>query len=193
MASLKVLIVDDEPLTRMDLKVTFQELGVDVIGEAEDGKQAVDMSRSLHPDLVVMDVMMPRMDGLEAARVIRHEQLAPVMLLTGYADEDMLARADAAGVFAYVRKPFRKDDLLPAMAIALGRHREQRVLELEIDALKEKMEARKIVGRAKALLMERYNLTEREAFHRIQSKSQMLQKPAHEIAKAIITASELAV
>jgi response regulator NasT len=115
------------------------------------------------------------------------------MLLTGYADNEMVARADAAGVLAYVRKPYRKEDLMPSIAIAMGRHRERRVLETEIDALKEKMEARKIVGRAKALLMERYNLTEREAFYRIQTKSQMLQKPAHEIAKAIIMASELGV
>jgi AmiR/NasT family two-component response regulator len=193
MESLKVLIADDEPLTRLDLRVSLQELGVDVIGEAEDGKQAVELSRSLHPDLVIMDVMMPQMDGLEAARVLREQRLAPVMLLTGYADDEMVARADAAGVMAYVRKPFRKDELLPSIAIAMGRHRERRILEQEIDALKEKMEARKIVGRAKALLMERYNLTEREAFYRIQTKSQMLQKPAHEIAKAIIMASELGV
>jgi len=193
MESLKVLIADDEPLTRLDLRVSLQELGVDVIGEAEDGRQAVELSRSLHPDLVIMDVMMPQMDGLEAARVLREQRLAPVMLLTGYADDEMVARADAAGVMAYVRKPFRKEELLPSIAIAMGRHRERRILEQEIDALKEKMEARKIVGRAKALLMERYNLTEREAFYRIQTKSQMLQKPAHEIAKAIIMASELGV
>jgi len=193
MESLKVLIADDEPLTRLDLRVSLQELGVDVIGEAEDGRQAVELSRSLHPDLVIMDVMMPQMDGLEAARVLREQRLAPVMLLTGYADDEMVARADAAGVMAYVRKPFRKDELLPSIAIAMGRHRERRILEQEIDGLKEKMEARKIVGRAKALLMERYNLTEREAFYRIQTKSQMLQKPAHEIAKAIIMASELGV
>jgi len=193
MESLKVLIADDEPLTRLDLRVSLQELGVDVIGEAEDGKQAVELSRSLHPDLVIMDVMMPQMDGLEAARLLREQRLAPVMLLTGYADDEMVARADAAGVMAYVRKPFRKDELLPSIAMVMGRHRERRILEQEIDALKEKMEARKIVGRAKALLMERYNLTEREAFYRIQTKSQMLQKPAHEIAKAIIMASELGV
>jgi response regulator NasT len=193
MESLKVLIADDEPLTRMDLRIVLLELGVDVIGEAEDGKQAVELSRSLHPDLVIMDIMMPQMDGLEAARLLREQRLAPVMLLTGYADNEMVARADAAGVLAYVRKPYRKEDLMPSIAIAMGRHRERRVLETEIDALKEKMEARKIVGRAKALLMERYNLTEREAFYRIQTKSQMLQKPAHEIAKAIIMASELGV
>lgn len=105
----------------------------------------------------------------------------------------MVSRADAAGVLAYLRKPFRKEDLPPALAIALGRHRELRLLETEVDELKEKMEARKVVGRAKALLMERYNLSEREAFHRIQAQSQTLQKPPHEIAQAIITASEIGV
>ena len=103
----------------------------------------------------------------------------------------MVAQADAAGVLAYLRKPFRSEDLSPAISIALGRHRERQALEADIEDLREKMEARKIVGRAKALLMERYNLTEREAFHRIQAQSQNLQKPAHEIAQAIITASEL--
>jgi AmiR/NasT family two-component response regulator len=193
MESLKVLVVDDEPITRMDLRVTLEATGVEVVGEAGDGKQAVEMSRSLHPDLVIMDVMMPNMDGLDAARVLKQEHLAPVVLLTGYAEEDMITRADAAGVIAYIRKPFRKEDLVPAMSIALARHREREDLEREIDALKEKMEARKVVGRAKALLMERYNLTEREAFHRIQDKSQTMHKPAHEIAKAIIIASELGV
>ena len=103
----------------------------------------------------------------------------------------MVAQADAAGVLAYLRKPFRSEDLSPAITIALGRHRERQALEADIEDLREKMEARKIVGRAKALLMERYNLTEREAFHRIQAQSQNLQKTAHEIAQAIITASEL--
>jgi AmiR/NasT family two-component response regulator len=193
MESLRVLIVDDESLTRMDLRVSLESLGVDVVGEADDGKQAVDLARSLRPDLVVMDIMMPQMDGLEAARIMRYEQLAPVVLLSGYGEEDMVDRADAAGVMAYLRKPFRQEELVPTMAMALGRHRERQGLEREIDELKEKMEARKIVGRAKALLMEKYNLTEREAFHRIQSKSQTMQKPAHEIAKAIIMASELGV
>lgn len=193
MESLKVLIVDDDSLIRMDLRVSLESLGYEVVGEAGDGKQAVDLARSLHPDVVVMDVVMPQMDGLEAARILRQEQIAPVVMLSGFGEEDLVGRANAAGVMAYLRKPLRQDELAPTMAMALGRHRERRDLEREIDSLKEKMEARKIVGRAKALLMEKYNLTEREAFHRIQNKSQTMQKPAHEIAKAIIMASELGV
>ena len=193
MDSVKVIIADDDPLLRMDLRITLEELGHRVVGEAEDGRQAVVLARALRPDLLIMDVMMPQMDGLAAARVVRQEELAPVMLLTGYAQQEMIESADAAGVFAYLRKPFRKEDLPPALTIALGRHRERRHLQSEVEDLKEKMEARKVVGRAKALLMERYNLTEREAFHRIQAQSQSLQKPPHEIAQAIITASEMGV
>lgn len=187
----KVVIADDDPLTRLDLRHGLESLGLRVLGEAEDGKQALELARALHPDLMILDIMMPRMDGLEAARLARHEQLAAVVLLTGYAEQDMIAKADAAGVLAYLRKPFRTEELGPTLAIALGRHRERRALEADVENLKETMEARKIVGRAKALLMERHNLTEREAFYRIQAQSQSLQKPAHEIAKAIITASEM--
>jgi len=189
--AVKVVIADDDPLIRLDLRQCLEALGVSVLAEAEDGRQAVALTRALRPDLVILDIMMPQMDGLEAARVLRGESLAAVVLLSGYAEEDMVAQADSAGVLAYLRKPFRAEDLGPAIAIALGRHRERQALEADVEDLREKMEARKIVGRAKALLMERYNLTEREAFHRIQAQSQNLQKPAHEIAQAIITASEL--
>lgn len=191
MDSMKVVIADDDPLTRLDLRVTLEALGHRVIGEAEDGREALALARSLRPDLLILDVVMPRMDGLEAARAVRDEDLAPVMLLTAFSEEVLIARADTAGVLAYLRKPFRKEDLPPALAIALGRHRERRRLEDEVESLKEKIESRKIVGRAKALLMERHGLSEREAFHRIQAQSQTLQKPPHEIAQAIITAGEI--
>ena len=187
----KVVIADDDPLTRLDLRHSLEGLGLRVLGEAEDGRQALTLARTLRPDLMILDIMMPQMDGLETARLVRNEHLAAVVLLTGYAEQDMIARADAAGVLAYLRKPFRPEELGPALAIALGRHRERQALESDLESLKEKMEARKLVGRAKAILMERHNLTEREAFYRIQAQSQSLQKPAHEIAKAIITASEL--
>ena len=193
MDAVKVIIADDEPLTRLDLKATLEELGHRVIGEADEGRQALALARALRPDLVILDIMMPGQNGLEVAQALYQESLAPVILLTGYAEEDMIARADAAGVLAYLRKPFRKEDLPPAIVLALGRHRERRLLAEEIESLKDKIEARKLMGRAKALLMERYNLTEREAFHRIQSQSQTLQKPPQDIARAIITASEIGV
>ena len=187
----KVVLADDDPLTRLDLRHALEALGLRVLGEAEDGRQALSLARTLRPDLLILDIMMPQMDGLDAARIARAEGLGAVMLLTGYAEEDMIARADAAGVLAYLRKPFRAEELGPSIAIALGRSRERQALETDVEDLKEKMEARKIVGRAKAILMERHQLTEREAFYRIQAQSQTLQKPASEIARAIITASEL--
>ncbi len=191
MDAVKVLIADDESLTRLDLKTTLETLGHRVIGEADDGRQVLALARSLRPDLVILDIMMPGLTGLEVALALHQEHLAPVILLTGYAEDDMIARADAAGVLAYLRKPFRPEDLPPAIVLALGRHRERRLLTEEIESLKDKIEARKLMGRAKALLMERDNLTEREAFHRIQSQSQTLQRPPQDIARAIITASEI--
>ncbi len=190
---IKVILADDDPLTRLDLRHALETLGLRVLGEAEDGRQALSLARTLRPDLLILDIMMPQMDGLDAARIARTEGLGAVMLLTGYAEEDMIARADAAGVLAYLRKPFRTEELGPSIAIALGRYRERQALETDVEDLKEKMEARKIVGRAKAILMERHQLTEREAFYRIQAQSQTLQKPASEIARAIITASELGI
>lgn len=193
MQPVKVVIADDDALVRLDLKLALEELGHRVLGEAEDGQQAVFLARTLQPDLLILDVMMPKLDGLDVARAARQENLAPVALLTAYSDAAIMERADDAGVLAYLRKPFRKEDLAPAIAIALGRDRERRSLEAEIKDLQDKMEARKLVGRAKALLMERHQLTEREAFHRIQAQSQALQKAPHEIAHAIILASELGV
>jgi len=189
----KVVLADDDPLTRLDLRHALEGLGMRVLGEAEDGRQALALARSLRPDLLLLDIMMPLVDGLEAARVARDEHLAAVVLLTGYAEENMIQRADDAGVLAYLRKPFRPEDLGPALAVALGRHRERLALEAQIEDLQDKMEARRLVGRAKALLMERHGLSEREAFYRIQTQSQSLQKPAHEIARAIITASEMGI
>ncbi len=191
MEPVKIVIADDDPLIRLDLRHALGELGMRVLGEAEDGRQALSLARTLRPDLLLLDIMMPQMDGLEAARVARAEQLAGVVLLTGYAEDDMVARADAAGVLAYLRKPFRAEELAPAIAIALGRYRERQALETDVEDLREKMESRRIVGRAKAILMEKHQLTEREAFYRIQAQSQTLQKPASDIARAIITASEI--
>jgi len=187
----KVLIADDDAVIRMDLRTMLQELGHEVIGEADNGERTCLLARSLKPDLVILDIMMPKMSGLEAAAVIGRERLAPVLLLTAYSEAALIESATQAGVLAYLVKPFRKQELQPAIEIAIARYRELCALEGELDSLREQMETRKIVGRAKAILMEREGIVEREAFRRLQAKSLSLNRPLREIAEAIILAEEM--
>jgi AmiR/NasT family two-component response regulator len=187
----RVLIADDDVVIRMDLKAMLEELGHEVAGEADNGETACYLARSLKPDLVILDVMMPKMNGLEAAAAISSERLAPVLMLTAYSEAPMIEEATKAGVLAYLVKPFRKQELQPAIEIALARYRELAALEGELDALQEQMEARKIVGRAKAILMDRNGLSEREAFRRLQAQSLALSKSLREIADAIILTDEM--
>lgn len=188
-----LLIVDDDPAVRVELKGHFSALGHNVVGEADNGGRALALARSLRPDVVLLEASLPACSGLDVARALWTERLAAVVLFSGAgrAAEEVAAQADSAGVMAFLTKPLRPSDLGPAVSIALSRFRELVHLENEVKGLGEKMEARKLVGRAKAILMERTGLTEREAFHRIQSQSIALNKPVHEIAKAIITASEI--
>src|SRR5258708_3773748 len=185
------LSADHDPLIRTDLKAMLDELGHDVVGEADNGESACYMTRSLKPDLVILDVMMPKMNGLQAAATINGERLAPVLMLTAYSEAPMIEEATRAGVLAYLVKPFRKQELQPAIEIALARYRELAALEGELDALQEQMEARKILGRAKAILMDRNGLSEREAFRRLQAQSLALSKSLREIADAIILTDEM--
>ena len=187
----KVLIADDDEVTRMDLRTLLTDLGHQVIGEAEDGEQACYMTRSLKPDLVILDIMMPKMTGLEAAEQISNERLAPVLLLTAYSQEDFIERATQAGVLAYLVKPFRREELSPAIELAITRFRELKALENQIESLQTQAETRRAVGRAKAILMERHHVAEQEAFRRMQAQSLALNKSLREIAEAIILASEI--
>lgn len=187
-----LLIADDEPLIRLDLKTLLTDLGHTVVGEAENGSQALTLARSLRPDAVILDIVMPHLSGVEVARTLLAERIAPVVMLTGFPKRENIDQASDAGVLAFLSKPFRRDDLDPAIAIARARFQELIALENEVRDLSERMEARKLVGRAKAILMERSGLSEREAFRRIQSQSVAMNKPVHEIARAIITASEIA-
>lgn len=187
----RVLIADDDAVIRMDLKAMLEDLGHEVAGEADNGEAACYMAKSLKPDLIILDVMMPKMNGLEAAAVISNERLAPVLMLTAYSEAPMIEEATRAGVLAYLVKPFRKQELQPAIEIALARYRELAALEGELDALQEQMEARKIVGRAKAILMDRNGLSEREAFRRLQAQSLAMNKSLREIADAIILTDEM--
>ena len=191
MAQTRLVIADDESLIRMNLKETLVGLGYLVVGEAGDGVTAINLARSLRPDLVVMDIKMPKLDGIQAAEVLTQERIAPVLLLTAYNDRELVDRARDAGVIAYLVKPFREADLLPAIEVAIARFGELRSLDKQLGDLQEAMETRKIVERAKGLLMETQGLTEAEAFRRIQQLSMNTRKPMKEIAQALLLANQI--
>ena len=191
MRQANVLIVDDDPIVRLDLKTLVKTMGHAVIGEADSGGQAIALARSLKPDLVLMDIVLPSISGLDVARTLTNERIAPVVVFTGSANPETAQLAHAAGVMGFLSKPVRGADLGPAILIAIARYGELIALENEVRNLNARMEARRLVGRAKAILMEKQGLAEREAFRRIQAQSAALGKPVQDIAQAIITASEI--
>ncbi len=175
----------------MNLKETLVGLGYLVVGEAGDGVSAINLARELRPDLVIMDIKMPKLDGIKAAEVLTQERLAPVVLLTAYSDRDLVERAKEAGVVSYLVKPFREADLLPALEVAMARFNELRTLDKQLGDLKEALETRKVVERAKGMLMEKQGLSETEAFRKIQQLSMNTRKPMKEIAQSILLAAQL--
>jgi len=187
----RILIADDESIILMDLREMLANLGYLIVGEASDGQSAVNMARELRPDLVVMDIMMPAMDGIEAAKLLTAERIAPVLLLTAYSQVDLVERAKDAGVVGYLVKPFRESNLAPAIEVTLARFEEFEALRKEVDDLKDNLETRKIVDRAKGILMTTQGLTEQDAFRRIQKMSMNTRRPMKEIAEAIVLASEV--
>ena len=191
MEQLRIVVADDEAIIRLDLKKMFEEMGHVVIGEAADGQAALDLARSLRPDVVVLDIKMPVMDGLDAAKAISSEKIAPVILLTAYSQKDLIDRAKEAGVFAYLVKPFKEADLLPAIEVAVARYLELQDAEDQAADLADKLETRKIVDRAKGILMDKLGLKETEAFRRIQAQSMNTRKSMREIAEAIVLADEI--
>lgn len=186
----RVIIADDESVIRADLREMLTTLGYLVVGEAGDGQSAVNSARELKPDIVIMDIKMPNMDGIEAAKILTQEKIAPVLLLTAYSQRDLVDRAKEAGVVGYLVKPFREQEIGPAIDIALARFQEFRELEKQVGDLNETLETRKIVDRAKGVLMDTQHLTEAEAFRKIQKMSMNTRKPMKEIAEAIILAQE---
>lgn len=186
----RVIIADDESVIRADLREMLTTLGYLVVGEAGDGQSAVNSARELKPDIVIMDIKMPNMDGIEAAKILTQEKIAPVLLLTAYSQRDLVDRAKEAGVVGYLVKPFREQEIGPAIDIALARFQEFRELEKQVGDLQETLETRKIVDRAKGILMDTQHLTEAEAFRKIQKMSMNTRKPMKEIAEAIILAQE---
>ncbi|MEN6356490.1 MAG: response regulator [Armatimonadota bacterium] len=191
MSQIRVVIADDESIIRMDLKTLLEEMGHVVVGEAADGQKALELTRSLKPDVVIMDIKMPVMDGLDAAKIVADEKIAPVVLLTAYSQKDLIERAKEAGVYAYLVKPFQESDVLPAIEIAISRYLEQQELETTLGDLETKLETRKIVDRAKGILMDKYKLSEAEAFRRIQQQSMNQRRSMKEIAEALIIAHDI--
>jgi len=185
---MRMLVAEDETIIRLDLRSLLESNGFEIVGEARDGDEAVVLARELEPDFVIMDVKMPRLDGIEAARRILHERQVPIVMLTAYAQDEIVARAAEVGVFGYLVKPFREQDLLPAIRTARARHDELVTLRDEADSLTEALAARKVIERAKGLLMEREGLTEQAAFIRLRKASQVSGRPLKVIAEALVAA-----
>jgi response regulator NasT len=184
-----VLIAEDEALIRLDLREMLVEEGYDVVGEAADGETAVRLAEELRPDLVILDIKMPIMDGLAAAEKIAGAKIAPVVILTAFSQRELVERARAAGAMAYLVKPFQKSDLVPAVEIALSRFSEAAALEAEVASLHERLETRKAVERAKGMLMTAYNMTEPQAFKWIQRTAMDHRMTMREVADRILTES----
>jgi AmiR/NasT family two-component response regulator len=182
----RVLIAEDETIIRLDLKTLLERAGYEVCAEARDGEEAVELARSMEPDVAVLDVKMPRLDGIEAARRILDERPIPIVMLTAYGQDELVSRAVEAGVFGYLVKPFREQDLLPAIHTARARHHELAALREEADSLAEALEARKVIERAKGLLMTKETLSEEEAFARLRKASQVSGRPLKVVAEAVV-------
>jgi AmiR/NasT family two-component response regulator len=182
----RVLIAEDESLIRLDLKETLDELGYEVVGEAGDGERAVQLAEELRPDVVILDVKMPVLDGISAARRIAAAKIAPVVLLTAFSQRELVERARDAGAMAYLVKPFSSSDLLPAIEMALSRYAEVAALEAEVSNLTERLETRKLIDRAKGVLQETKQLTEPEAFRWIQRAAMDQRLSMRAIAEAVI-------
>ena len=182
----KVLIAEDEAIIRLDLKEMLEEEGLDVVGEAADGEAAVRSARELDPDLVIMDIKMPGMDGLAAAETIVEEGLSAVLILTAFSQRDLVQRAADAGAMGYLVKPFQKSDLLPAIEVAIARNAELAAVKKESAELADRLETRKVLDRAKGRLMDTQGMTEADAFRHIQKKAMQERRPMKAVAEEIL-------
>ena len=185
--TLRIVVAEDEAIIRLDLAEMLVESGHEVVGQASNGEQAVDLTREHRPDLVIMDVKMPVLDGISAAEAIGKERIAPVIMLTAFSQKELVERARDAGVMAYLVKPFTRDDLGPAIDIARSRWTELTALEREVSDLGERLETRKAVDRAKGVLMHQLKLSEAEAFRWIQKTAMDRRLGMREVAEAVIT------
>ncbi len=188
MNRLRILIADDDPIIRLDLKQMLLNLEYEVVGEAGDGEEAVSLAFSRTPDICILDIKMPRKDGISAVSEIVSGGIAPCILLTAYSDKDLVERATSAGAFAYLVKPFKPNDLPPAIEVAVARFAQYKMLKDEISDLQERIETRKILDKAKGVLMERHGLSEADAYRKIQQSSMNTRKTMKEVAEAILLA-----
>lgn len=186
-----VLIAEDNARTRTFLKNQMEVLGYEVVGAVSNGEEAVEIAAKQHPTLIIMDIKMPKMDGIEAAKAITSKGPVPIILITGISSDEMAAKAIEAGVFSYLVKPVTKKQLVPAIKMALARYDEFNSLKTEVSDLREAIETRKLVERAKGILMKRCNISEEEAFKLLQAHSQKENKKMQEIADTIISANKL--
>jgi response regulator NasT len=182
----RVLIAEDETIIRLDLAEMLERAGFEVCAQARDGVEAVELARAEEPDVAVLDVKMPRLDGIEAARRMLAERPIPIVMLTAYGQDELVSRAVEAGVFGYLVKPFRESDLLPAIQTARARHAELAAVREEAESLADALAARKAIERAKGLLMAKENLTEEEAFTRLRKASQVSGRPLRVVAEAVL-------
>ena len=183
---MRILVAEDETIIRLDLRDLLVRSGFDVVAEARDGEEAIALAREHEPDLAIMDVKMPRLDGIEAARRILDERPIPIVMLTAYGQDELVSRAVEAGVFGYLVKPFREADLLPAIRTARARHEELTEIREQAESLAEALAARKAIERAKGLLMQKEGLTEPQAFARLRKASQISGRPLKVVADALI-------
>lgn len=184
--SIRVVIAEDEAIIRLDLRETLEEEGYEVVGDTGRGDHAVELVRELRPDVAVLDIKMPGMDGLEAARRINEERLCAVLILTAFSQREVVEEARDAGALAYLVKPFQKTDLIPAIEVALGRFRELQALAGEVDTLGEQLEARKIVDRAKGVLIDQHHMTEQDAFAFVQRTAMSQRCKMRDVAEKIL-------
>jgi len=185
-APIRIVIAEDEAIIRLDLRESLEAEGYIVVGETGRGDEAVELSRALKPDVVILDIKMPGLTGIEAAEIINNEKIAAVLLLTAFSQRDLIQDASQAGALAYLVKPFQRSELVPSIELAIGRFQEIIALRKENDDLLENLETRKVVDRAKGALMDQYGLKEKDAYRYLQKKAMEKRSPMKEVAKSII-------
>ncbi len=184
--TIRVVIAEDEAIIRLDLRETLEEEGYEVVGETGRGDKAVELARELRPDLAILDIKMPHMDGLEAAKIISGERICGVLMLTAFSQREVVEEARDAGALAYLVKPYQKSDLIPAIEVAIGRFRELQQLSGEVDALGEQLEARKVIDRAKGILIDQFAMNEGDAFTFIQRRAMSERSRMRDVADRIL-------